>query len=60
MALKIIKEHPLASIIFLVSIFTFFFRSMLARELTFDTAGTIACFLLLAAGVYLCWVAKES
>jgi hypothetical protein len=32
---------------------------MLARELTFDTTGTIACFLLLAAGVYLGLVARE-
>ncbi len=59
MALKTIKQHPLASIIFLVSIFTFMFRSMLMRELYFDAAGTIACCLFLAAGSYLAWVAKE-
>lgn len=59
MALLIIKEHPLASIIFLVSIFTFMFRSMLARELYFDTVGTIAFALFLAAGFYLALVVEE-
>ena len=59
MALKTIKQHPLASIIFLVSIFTFMFRSMLMREFYFDAVGTIACCLFLAAGFYLARVAKE-
>lgn len=59
MALKTIKQHPLASIIFLVSVFTFMFRSMLMRELYFDAAGTIAFCLFMAAGFYLAYVVKE-
>lgn len=59
MELKVIKNHPLASILSLLGIATFVFRSVLARELFFDAAGTIACLLFIATGFYLAWVAKE-